>query len=144
MSAAEVIQTIHMIPPSILDVGILALVLSLVEVSPIKLNPWQWLKSFYLLPSRLDRLEREFKDDRAFRWRSMIINRADKIEDGKKLRREVWKDTMLTIDNYEKYCDKNPDFKNELAKQTIDYLREKYKEVREHHDYWGEGTECDH
>ena len=130
MNMKEVIDAMLLFPPFIKDFAIVAVLLSLIEVSPLKLNPWKWLKSFVELPDRVEKLEREFKDDRAFRWRQMIVNRGDKIEDGRKLRREVWKDTMETIDNYEKYCEKNPDFRNELANQTIKYLRDKYQEVR--------------
>ena len=142
MSMKEFIDAMVLFPPIFKDIGILAIILSLVQISPIKLNPWTWLKSFAELPKRLDeqseqikRLEHEFYDDRAFRWRQMIVNRGDRVQDGHKLRREVWNDTIETIDNYEKYCDKHPEFRNELATITIEYMRHKYQEALETKDF---------
>ena len=131
MTVQDILTILGGIPPTFKEIGILVILLSLVEISPIKLNPWKWVKSFVALPTRLEKLEREFNDDRAFRWRSMIINRADRVQDGHKLRREVWKDTIDTITNYEKYCTAHPDFRNEFATMTIEYMRHKYLEAKE-------------
>lgn len=131
-------DVINLLPSTAKEVFFLTIILSLVEISPLKLNPWQWLKSFADIPQKvnklsedLDKLDREFKDDRAFRWRNMIINRGDRIQDGHKFRREVWEDTMETITNYKKYCDKNPDFKNELATMTIQYLENEFLKAKQ-------------
>lgn len=132
MTGMEVLDVWYGIPHTIKDLGIIVLVLSFIEISPIKLNPWKWCKAFIALPSRLEALEHEFNDDRAFRWRQMIVNRGDRVQDGYKLRKEVWKDTIETIDNYEKYCDKHPEFRNELATITIEYMRHKYQEALDH------------
>ena len=142
MTTQEIIQLMGALPPSIKDIGILVVILSLVEISPIKLNPWKWLKSIAMIPqnlndlsNRLSDLEHEFNDDRAFRWRSMIVNRGDRIQDGHKFRKEVWEDTIKTIGNYKKYCKSHPDFENELAIMTIEYLEKKYAEARDKNDY---------
>ena len=132
MNMKEFIDMMVLFPPFIKDVAIVAALLSLVEISPIKLNPWKWIKAFIALPSRLEKLEHEFNDDRAFRWRQMIINRSERIQDGNLLRKEVWKDTIETIGNYEKYCSKHPEFRNELATVTIEYMREQYKYALDH------------
>lgn len=135
MSGYEVVELINLIPPSIKDIGLAVFVLSIIEIAPVKVNPWRWLRSFAELPKRLENLEHEFNDDRAFRWRQMIVNRGDRVQDGYKLRKEVWKDTIETIDNYEKYCDKHPEFRNELATITIEYMRHKYQEALETKDF---------
>lgn len=136
MSGYEVVTLIDMIPPSIRDLGIIVMLLSIVEIAPVKVNPWRWLKSFAELPSRVEKLENEFKDDRAFRWRSLIFNRSRTIERGLKtgelMRREEWEDTLETISNYERYCNHHPEFKNELAVQTIEYIRKQYQYALEH------------
>ena len=135
MSAAEVFQTIHMIPPSILDVGFLALVLSLVEISPLKVNPWQWLKSFAELPARLKKLEKEFNDDRAFRWRQMIKTFTRQLERGEKFRESEWIELLDTVKRYENYCELYPDFKNGYIPDCIEFIRWKHKEVIKTGDY---------
>jgi len=125
----------NQIPFGYREFGLVIAAMSLVEVIPVKINPWQWVKSFVELPSRLEKLEREFNDDRAFRWRSQIINRSDRIQDGKKLRKEVWEDTIVTIGNYEKYCAAHPEFRNELATMTIAFMRRKYFDAKENNDF---------
>ena len=65
MSGYEVASLIDMIPPSIRDLGIMVMLLSIVEIAPVKVNPWRWLKSFAELPAKVEKLENEFKDDRA-------------------------------------------------------------------------------
>ena len=136
MNGYDITTILGVIPPTIKDFGFLVIVLSLVEISPIKINPWKWLKSFLELPTRLEKLEHEFNDDRAFRWRSLIFNRSRTIEKsfqkGELLRREEWEDTIDTISNYEKYCENNPQFKNELANQTIAYVKKQYQYALEY------------
>lgn len=136
MNGYDITTILGVIPPTIKDFGFLVIVLSLVEISPIKFNPWKWLRSFLELPTRLEKLEHEFNDDRAFRWRSLIFNRSRTIEKsfqkGELLRREEWEDTIDTISNYEKYCENNPQFKNELATQTIAYVKKQYQYALEY------------
>jgi len=136
MSGYEVVEFINLIPPSIKDVGIVVFILSIVEIAPVKVNPWRWLKAFVALPSRLEKLEHEFNDDRAFRWRNLIFNRARQFRKAQKtgelFEQEEWKDTLDTITNYERYCETHPEFKNESAVQTIDYIKNQYKYVIEH------------
>ena len=134
MSMKEMID-IMLFPPVLKDVALIAIIMSLVQISPIKVNPWTWLKSFAELPKRLENLEHEFNDDRAFRWRSLIFSRSRMIEKslktGEFLRREVWVDTIETIGNYEGYCEGHPEFKNELAVQTIGYIKHQYQHALE-------------
>ena len=134
MSAKEIVD-LMLFPPVIKDIALLAVILGLIQVSPIKLNPWTWLKSFLELPKRLEKLENEFNDDRAFRWRSLIFNRARDweraLKTGDLFRREWWDDTIETISNYEKYCEGHPQFKNELAVQTIEYFKKQYQNALE-------------
>ena len=132
MNMKEIVDLLNMIPRTITDMGLFVIILTVIKISPLEIDPWEWLKSFAALPKRLENLEREFNDDRAFRWRQMIINRSERIQDGNLLRKEVWKDTIETIGNYEKYCQKHPEFRNELATVTIEYMREQYKYALDH------------
>ena len=136
MSMKEVVDTLLLPPLFFKDFAILAAILTIVQVTPIKFNPWTWLKNFIALPKQLENLEHEFNDDRAFRWRSLIFNRSRTIEKSLKtgdlLRREEWEDTIETIGNYERYCEGHPEFKNELAVQTIEYIKNQYQFALEH------------
>lgn len=150
----EVVDAMVLFPPFLKDFAIMAVLLSLIQISPLKLNPWDWLKSFANLPkrieiieSRIDRLETEFRDKLhllerkidntdGFRWQSMILVRGDRIRRGEKFSEEMWRSTIETLDNYEKFCEKNKDwFKNGRTAAAIKLLREKSEEVYRTGDY---------
>lgn len=135
MTLAEIMDATMFIPPIIKDIACVAIIFSLIEIAPIKINPWKWLKAFVALPSRLDKLEKEVNADRAYRWRSMILTRADFVRRGEKFSEERWNDTVETIDHYEKFCRDNPDVKNGKASTAIEYLRDQYKMAYKEKDY---------
>ena len=141
MTLYEIFTYLKMIPPSIMELGIVIIVLSIVEVTPtIKLNPWQWLRSFAELPKRLAELEKKVDMNELFHWRSMILSRADHVRAGSKLSKERWNHTIETIDDYERAC-KNleekygKEFQNGKAKAAIHYLKKKHEFVYENNDY---------
>lgn len=143
MSMKEMVD-LMLFPPVLKDVALLVIIMSLVQISPLKLNPWTWLKSIAEIPKRLDdlydrlkKLEREFNDDKAFRWRNMIFSRARLIQaamsgKGEFLSREEWGETLDTTTNYERYCKANPDFENDKITQTIAFVRSSYQYCLEH------------
>lgn len=135
MEVANIIKDLPFIPPFILDCGIIMVILGLIQISPLKINPWDTIKSFITLPKRIDKLENDFNNDRAFRWRSMILTRSDLIRNNEKMSEEKWLDTIETIDRYEHYCEVHPEFKNGKAVVSIEYLREKYKQAYKDKDY---------
>lgn len=142
MTLKEVVDATMLIPPILKDLAAVAIIFSLIEIAPIKLNPWKWIKAFIALPTRLNQLETEFNHDRAFRWRSMILTRADHIRRGDKLSKERWDDTIETIDHYEAYCERQElikddgiKFLNGKAKVAIAYLREHYRLAYDNNDF---------
>lgn len=135
MSGYEVMGILDAIPPSIKDMAVFTIILSLVEISPLKINPWQWLKSFAGLPGRLEKLEHEVNDDRAFRWRQMIKNYSRQLECGGKLRDSEWMELLDTIKRYERYCEEHPDFRNGYIADCIEYIKEMHIYVMRTGDY---------
>ena len=140
MNIKEFIDAMCLFPPFFKDLAILMAILSLVEISPVKLNPWKWIKKFIELPDRLDKLEQTYNNDKAYRWRRMILATADRVMRGEKLSEERWNDTIETIDNYLNYCEEqerlnSTTFINGKANAAIEYLQDKYKEVLELGDF---------
>jgi len=135
MTIQEIATLIGGIPPILKNCAVIAILLSLVEVSPLKLNPWKWLKAFYQLPGRLEKLEHEFNDDRAFRWRQMIKSYTRQLERGEKFRESEWVEILDTTKRYEDYCEVHPDFKNGYIPDCIEFIRFKHKEVLKTGDY---------
>ena len=145
----SLVDLINQVPSGYKEFGIVLIVMSLVEVMPVKINPWKWIKAFVELPKRMEDLEKKYNDfkteynnDKAYRWRSMILTRADHVRRGDKLSEERWNDTLTTIGHYKKYCknhEKDADgelkFINGQADTAIEYLEGKYKEAYEAGDY---------
>ena len=49
--------------------------------------------------------------------------------------KDSWDQCMADITGYEKYCDAHPDFKNNQAVITIEYIRKNYADRLEKHDF---------
>lgn len=154
MTLKEVIDAMWLPPLFFKDAAIMIVILSLVQISPLKLNPWTWLKSFAELPKRIgtiekriddlesemrnkmQELERKIDNTDGFRWQSMILVRGDRIRRKEKFSEEMWRSTIETLDNYEHFCEKNKDwFNNGRTEEAMKLLREKYKEVYRKGDY---------
>ena len=140
MTAREIIEALWLPPLIFKDLGIIVVILTIIEITPIKLNPWKWIKNFVKLPERLNTLETEYYNDKAYRWRAMILNRSDRVRRGEKLSEERWSDTIETIDRYLEYCaeqekKKDTTFINGKATAAIEYLQETYKRVLETRDF---------
>lgn len=154
MTLKEVIDAMWLPPLFFKDAVIMIVILSLVQISPLKLNPWTWLKSFVELPKRIGAIEKRIDDIESemrnkmqglerkidntdgFRWQSMILVRGDRIRRKEKFSEEMWRSTIETLDNYEHFCEKNKDwFNNGRTEEAMKLLREKYKEVYRKGDY---------
>ena len=53
----SLLDLINQIPPGYREFGVIIALMSLVEVMPVKLNPWRWIKSFMELPSNLEKVD---------------------------------------------------------------------------------------
>ena len=147
MDLKEFIDAMTLFPPLFKDIALAGVILSLIEISPLKLNPWKWIKSFLLIPSRIEDLENKFNrfkreadDDKAYQWRTIILNRGDALRRGEKLSEERWLDTVRIVDLYENHCKRraaeNDDaFVNGQASVAIAFIKETYKVVYKTHDY---------
>lgn len=140
MDMKEFIDAMTLFPPFFKDLAIVSVILSCIQISPLKLNPWSWIKSFIDLPNRLLELEKKVDMNELFHWRSMILSRADHVRQGSKLSKERWNHTIETIDDYERTCKilegkYGKEFKNGKAKAAIHYLKKKHEVVYETNDY---------
>lgn len=67
--------------------------------------------------------------------RSRILRFSDELQDGKRHNQEHFMSIKEDIDNYEIYCDSNPDFKNGFAKSSIRFINETYDELLKKHEF---------
>ena len=116
---------------------VLALIGGLVEISPIKLNPWSAIKNFFTantkilaalenLDARVKNLEINNAEEKAVNARIRILRFGDEILHHINHTKEHYEQTMMDIDLYETYCDEHPDFKNQITIMNIQIIKEQY------------------
>ncbi|MCM1295514.1 MAG: hypothetical protein NC311_08210 [Muribaculaceae bacterium] len=131
---------------------------ALVEIAPIKVNPWSWIarlvgrainadtaRELAEIKKKLD--DHVTKDDR----RTADGHRAAILRFNNELLREIdhtkeeFVDALAEIDAYERFCEEHPEYPNSRAVLAIENIRENYKERLKKHDFLCEGgTGCEH
>jgi hypothetical protein len=123
--------------------GVIIVVLSLVEISPIKINPWSWLGSVFnkSIIDRMDKQDEQIKELReevaetrkevnensATSARYRILRFDDELLHDMKHTKEHFDQILVDIDIYEKFCIRNPDFRNNLATMAISHVKNVYQ-----------------
>ena len=119
--------------------GALVFLMTIVQLSPIKFNPWSWIGRGIgrvingEVIAKVDNLSQELADHKAKSaereatlCRSHILRFGDEILHGVPHSKEHYDSILLDIDSYEQYCDKHPDYKNNVALATIEHIKRMY------------------
>ena len=128
--------------------GLLFLILAsgIIEITPIKFNPWSWIIKKIgkiangELVSRIDdvdkkvesvseKLEKHIKFDNeqsAVSSRYRILRFADEIQRGTNHSQEHYKQIFKDIKYYVSFCKDNPDFPNQLTDHAIKLIESTY------------------
>ena len=128
--------------------GIVFILLTLVEITPIKINPWSWVgkKVGRMLNgevlNEVNNLKQELTDHKAKSeerhatlCRAHILRFGDEVLHGIPHSKEAYDNILLDIDSYEEYCEKHPGYKNNIAVQTIKHIKRKYQEHIDKNDF---------
>lgn len=124
----------------------LLILLTLVELAPIKLNPWSWLAKaigkaigIAAIEKKLD--EHIAADDKrdADRHRLEILRFNNELLRGLRHTKEEFIEALAEIDAYERFCEDHPDYPNNRAALAIENIRENYRERLKKHDFLQEG-----
>lgn len=120
----------------------------LLQISPIKINPWTWLARVIgrainaELIEKVDSLEQQFKkmqEDDAEREaksaRIRILRFGDECQQKILHSQEHFDQIIDDIDQYEAFCTAHPDFKNNKAVLTIANIKETYRKRRAENDF---------
>lgn len=119
----------------VIAIGIVAF-MSLVEIAPIKINPWSWLGNTLNkgVICKMDKIEKDVADVKkevaessAVTSRYRILRFDDEILHDMKHTKEHFDQILLDIDVYEKFCEDHPDFKNNLAIMAIKHIKTIYQ-----------------
>lgn len=111
-------------------VSVLIIVASLVEITPIKFSPLQWigkrLNAEALL--RITKMEKKLDEHIAESYRNNILRVQDKLLRGELLTREEWEKALKNCEDYEKYI-KDNELSNDLVNEAMKYIHRKYQEA---------------
>ena len=128
--------------------GLLLVLMTLVQVAPIKINPWSALakaigKAINAdVSSRLSEIEAKLDDHIKTDDRRTADNRRAQILhfNNELLRpiyhtKEEFVEVLAKIDDYERYCEEHPEYPNNRAVLAIENIREVYKERLKKRDF---------
>ena len=132
--------------------GIVILLLSLVQITPLKINPWSaivnWIRSVFGIKelhekiskvevhldenqqemhNRIDRIENRIDESQALQARVRILRFGDEIKTKVRHSKESYEQIFDDITRYNTYCTKHPDFKNDMTVITTQLIEDDYK-----------------
>ena len=106
--------------------------MTLVQLSPIKIDPWTWLakKIGHAINgdviAQLDELKTTFEERAAKDARIRILRFGDEILHGIHHSKEHFDQILQDITEYEQYCKDHPEFKNNMTVLTTKHIMETY------------------
>lgn len=121
---------------------------AIVEISPIKINPWTWLIRAlgralnHDMNAKVDKLSLDVKSLRselgereAVTARIRILRFGDDCRQGARHSKEYFDQIEADITTYERYCAEHPGFKNNMTSLTIAYINKIYARCLEKNDF---------
>ena len=112
------------------------IIMSLLEVSKIKINPWSFIGNLLNkgVISKMEKIEKdvaevkkEIGENTATSSTHRILRFDDEILHNTKHTKEHFDQILIDIDVYEKFCDNHPDFRNNLAVMAIKHIKQVYQ-----------------
>ena len=137
MDVAQIISKFGEPSPGWWVIAILA-VLSLIQISPIKINPWDailgWLgrklngKELSILQGEMTDLKAKVNGMWVSVHRHAILTFARELRAGIEHSTDEWSNVLSQIDEYEVYCEKNH-FANGVVKQDSIFINNMYQQL---------------
>lgn len=112
----------------------LIVILSIIQVTPIKINPWSWILRTVgkaLTADVLDKLSETEADTARYR----IIRFDDEIRHNTSHSEEHFNQILSDIDLYEHYCNTHHDYKNSKAVMAIAKIKETYEKCKQDNSF---------
>lgn len=133
----------------------LLILLSLIQISPIKINPWSailcWFgkqinkdlsdnlnsvkENIQALQTDIDTIRDESREIHAKDCRVRILRFADEIYLQQPHSQEHYKQILTDVTHYEKYCNDHPLFENQIAVAAIEIIKESYNKHLHDRDF---------
>lgn len=109
---------------------LLIIFVSIVQIAPIKINPWSWLlkKIKHILygdiSTAITEIRNDMDKDRAMASRYRIIRACDETRHGEELSDDHISQLSEDIDIYKKYCKDHPEYLNHKGQASMRYIEE--------------------
>lgn len=121
--------------------GVLVVAMTLVQIAPVKLNPWSWVARAIgraINAEVIKKLDDHITmDDRrtADGHRARILHFNNELLRDIGHTQEEFFEVLSEIDAYEDYCRDHPEYPNNRAVLAIENIQEVYKERLKKHDF---------
>lgn len=136
MTLFELWKTVISIPG--VKTALIIILLSVVEICPIKINPWSWiggligrLLGIKSVSDKVDALEKKVDENQATTIRVRILRFEDELQENKQHSKDSWDQVMDDIRRYELYVTDHPEFKNNITVASTNHISKKYSELLE-------------
>lgn len=119
------------------------LIMSLVEITPIKISPLTWLgrrlnkemnQQIIDLSLQMVKLDHKLDEHVAESYRNNILLIQDKLLKGEKFTKEEWKKALKSCQAYTNYVTEN-DIQNGLVEEAMLYIHRKYQAALDSGDF---------
>ena len=117
---------------------VLILILSIIQISPLKLNPWDhifgWIgkKTNGATEKRLGALEKQIRDMWINNHRQFILTFSRECRANIEHSSDEWTNVLNVAEEYEKYVEENHVTNGIITQDTV-YLRTLYQELSREH-----------
>lgn len=128
--------------------GGLLLLLTLIQIAPVKINPWSAVLGWFgkqinkdllvqmkTMKSEIETIRDENREIHAKDCRVRILRFSDEIYLGQNHSQEHFKQILGDITHYENYCDRHPEFENQIAVAAIAQIKDTYNTRLRKHDF---------
>ena len=137
--------------------AVIAVISGVIQMSPIKVNPWTWLAKKigravnidvlneiddikHVQKITQDKLDKHIQNDDerdANMHRQRILRFNTELMRGDNYPYEYFVDMLRDIDEYERYCENHPGYKNNRAVMAIANIKRVYEEHTRNGDFLG-------
>lgn len=88
-----------------------------------------------VLSDKIEVVAESVDETRAIAARVRILRFGDELLEGRMHSKDTFGQTLLDIDNYERYCKSHDGFKNHITEETVTFIQEQYRERLRNHNF---------
>lgn len=124
------------------------IILSIIQIAPIKINPWtalgkaiaraingETLEKIGKIDEEVHAIRDDVSEQAAISARARIVRFGDEVMKGQRHSKDHFDQTLKDIKAYERYCNTHPDFENNVTELVSERIKEVYKERLAKNDF---------